>query len=131
MKIVIEIVPHMSQRYNTIGDWQWFGETLSIKVSEMGNWKYECLVGLHEAIETILCRDAGVSEEDVDKFDLSHPELHEPGNSLEAPYHKQHLVAIAIEEILAKHLKVDLEAYENKMEWLQQQRDFNDATPLA
>lgn len=126
MKIIIEVVPHQSQRYNTIGDWQWFGDTLQIKVSDMGDWKKEMLVGLHELVETLLCKRSGVTEEQVDTFDLSHPELHEPGDDCMAPYHVEHRVAIQVEEIVMKYLGVDEKEYEDKMEELQISRDIQE-----
>ena len=124
MKIVIETVPHAEQRYNTIGDWQWDGSTLNIKVSQMGDWRKEMLVGVHELVETLLCKKAGVTEEQVDAFDLAHPELHEPGDSTLAPYYKQHKIAIAVEDLLIKELGVDEDEYLRKMDWLQTQRDY-------
>ena len=126
MKILIETVPHMSQRYNTIGDWQWEGDTLHIKVSDMGDWRKEILVGLHEMIETLLCKKDGVTEEQVDEFDLAHPELHEPGESCLAPYHVQHMAAIDIEIRMARLLDVDLNKYEEQMEHMQSLRDVNE-----
>jgi len=28
MKVIIETVPHQKQLYETVGDWQWDGDTL-------------------------------------------------------------------------------------------------------
>lgn len=123
MKVIIEVVPHITQRYNTIGDWQKFGDTLSIKVSDLGDWKKEMLVAIHELTETLLCMSDGVSEEEVDKFDIGHPELHEPGDSVDAPYHEQHKIALEVETIVMNGLHVDQEEYENKMEDLQNDYD--------
>lgn len=127
MKIIIDTVPHDTQRYNTIGDWQWFGETLQIKVSEMGNWRYEMIVAIHELAEILACKHNGVTEEVVDAFDLGHPELHEPGDSPISPYYKQHQIALAIEDLLIDALGIDEDAYIRKMDWLQKQRDAQDA----
>ena len=124
MKILIEVIPHISQRYNTIGDWQWFGDTLRIRVSDMGDWRKEFLVGIHEAIETMLCKHDGVTEEQVDAFDFAHPELHEPGDDKSAPYHEQHKTAIMIETLLMKELKVDETFYLEVMESLQNEREI-------
>ena len=123
MKVIIETVSHISQRYNTIGDWQWEGETLHIKVSDMGDWKKELLVGVHEMVETMLCKESGVTEEQVDAFDLSHSEEHEPGENPDAPYYHQHKNAIYIEDMLMQFLGVDADEYETVMEKLQDDRD--------
>ena len=123
MKVIIETVSHISQRYNTIGDWQWENGNLYIKVSDMGDWRKEFLVGLHEAIETMLCKAAGVTEEEVDAFDLSHPEIHEPGDEETCPYHPMHMRAIGIEEMVMNYLNIDCASYEKVMEDLQNERD--------
>src|ERR1700730_8034346 len=51
MKGIIETVPHQKQRYETVGDWQWDGDTLKISVSDLGNWKYEMAIAYHELRE--------------------------------------------------------------------------------
>lgn len=110
------------QRYETIGDWLFDGNgDLQIRVSDMGNWKYECLVALHEAIEALLCKDRGIEEEAVSKFDIDfevmrkiEPKLigdMEPGDMPTAPYYSEHQFATSIEKMIAKELKVDWEHY--------------------
>jgi hypothetical protein len=140
VKILIETIPHSEQRYPTVGDWQWktvgdsFGTgssdinvlepVLCIRVSRLSDWRYEALVGLHEAVEALLCKQAGVTEHDVDTFDLAFEanrlpdHLDEPGNHPEAPYHDQHLYATAIETALACWLKVGWEKYESEIDSL-------------
>lgn len=130
MRIIIKTVPHECQRYNTIGDWRWIGDTLEIKVSSMGDWRKEFLVGIHEAVETMLCKHDGVSEQQVDDFDFSRLDLHEPGSSPDAPYHKQHNLALDIESLLMHALEVDQKEYEMQMEELQCVRDLH-VDPLA
>ena len=64
LKVVIETIPHKSQRYPTIGDWQWISANqLHITVSKMSDQRYEFLVGMHEAIEAYLAVHAGISPE--------------------------------------------------------------------
>lgn len=82
MKILIETVPHELQRYPTTGDWgagvenagvtsyDPDGDVLLIRVSDMGDWRYAALVGIHEAIEAVLCKRANVTEEAVNAFDI-------------------------------------------------------------
>jgi hypothetical protein len=78
LRIVIETIPHADQRYPTTGDW-FIGydetsgrpEQINIKVSDMGNWKYEALVGIHEAVEAVLCLAGGVSPGAIDAFDIA------------------------------------------------------------
>jgi hypothetical protein len=82
---------------------------------------YEFLVGMHEAIEAVLCQHAGISPDAVDRFDKAYEarrkpgDLSEPGDDPRAPYHHQHQVATSIEKRLAKQLDVDWAAYDREV----------------
>lgn len=132
MKILIETIPHSEQRYPTVGDWQWktafkaklsenwdpSEQVLHIKVSEMSDWRYEALVGLHEAIEALLCKRAGVTEEQVDVFDYNFSLAGfkgEPGNDEHAPYYRQHIFATLVETQTAIELNVNWDKYEKEV----------------
>lgn len=113
MKITIETIPHNGQRYPTVGDW-FYDEVgnLTIKVSDLGDWRYNALVGLHELVEVLKCKRDGVTQESVDAFDIEYeknrPEgdVSEPGDSPNAPYRQQHCLATGIERIMAEELGV-------------------------
>lgn len=120
MKIVIETVPHKSQRYDTVGDWfRDLEGTLHIKVSEEIGDKAASLVALHELIEVLLCEDRGVTQIAVDKFDVEFEDEREPGNNDEpgddpnAPYYKEHFFATSIERLMAAELNVDWKLYDD------------------
>ena len=122
MKITIETIPHGDQRYPTAGDWVWIapGE-LSIRVSDMGNVRYEAAIGLHELVEAILCYDAQIPQEAVDTFDALHAkELRagEPGDDPGAPYREQHCFATAVERMLIAALGVPWAEYDAAVEAL-------------
>ena len=122
MKIIIETIPHKDQRYPTVGDWQFLGDELLIRVSEMGDWKKEALVGIHELVEALLCKSRGITQEEVDKFDMAYKgEDMDPGNDPHAPYNEQHFIASAFEESLQEDLSVDEEDYENAIDKLYQE----------
>lgn len=116
MKITIEVIKHKDQRYNTIGDWQYDeDDNLNIRVSDLGNWRWNALIGLHEACEALCCKSDGITENEVDKFDMNwvgDPDQ-EPGDDPKAPYRKQHFFATNIERLLAQALGVDWGEYEN------------------
>lgn len=119
VKIIIETIPHSAQRYDTCGDWLFDEEgNLTIKVSDLDDWRYEALVGLHEAIEALLCRDRQINEEDVTNFDLEFESrrqegnIDEPGDDANAPYRKEHFFATSIERLLAAELNVDWPSYD-------------------
>lgn len=121
VNIFIKVIPHAEQRYPTVGDWFFSDDTLFITVSNMGNDNYHYLVAYHEWIEAILCRAAGISEQDVTTFDKKFEEwrekgdvgeFDEPGNHPDAPYFQQHQVATKHEQRLARELGVDWNDYD-------------------
>jgi hypothetical protein len=121
MKISILTQPHTLQRYNTVGDWFTDRNTgqVRILVSELGSWRYELLVAVHELIEAFLCMHDEVAEESVTQFDkLFVVRDSEPGDSPNAPYQKQHCLATGIERILAACLGVKWIYYEDAIEKL-------------
>lgn len=125
MKIIIETIPHKKQRYPTVGDWYYDQRgVLHIKVSKLSNWKREALIAAHELMEALLCKEAGITQEQVDKFDMEFErkrkrgDTAEPGDSLRAPYFFQHRFASKVESQLAKELGVSWEAYEKELEKL-------------
>jgi hypothetical protein len=127
MKIIIETIPHDQQRYPTVGDWYWsvHGNELHIKVSELGDWRYEVCVAIHEAVEAVLCEHAGIKQAAVDEFDQKfekerddgrHALADEPGDDKDAPYRKQHGIATGVERVLAAELGVDWNDYDHTIQ---------------
>lgn len=116
-EISITTIPHVLQRYNTVGDWKYDPVRckLDIKVSQFHNWKYEALIGIHELVEVVLCQAMGVSEEQVDTWDLSHLDDDDPGSLEGCPYKLQHTVASILERTLAGFLLVDWDDYESEI----------------
>jgi hypothetical protein len=115
-------IPQNEQRYATQGDW--FNvtdmtvvppqEVLSIPVSKMDNEDYEFLIGLHELIEAWLCKKRGITAQMVDDWDMN-SSLDEPGDSMEAPYYREHKFASAIEQLVAGEMGVNWDDYEAKL----------------
>ena len=117
-EVIIEIIPHNKQRYETVGDWKRNKNgTLIIKVSDMGDKRYAMLVAIHELVETLLCEHDGVKEEDVTAFDIAFEKKRklgnedEPGDSQKAPYRKQHAVATIVEKLMCKKLGCNWQKY--------------------
>lgn len=131
MNINIRTIPHKSQRYETIGDWIFDkGKLSKIFVSKFKNEDMEFLVAIHEFIEAYLLSKRGVSQEEVDEFDMWYEEARdlgvaacgckirpgdEPGFDVHAPYRNEHAFATSIEKKLAKKLNVDWEKYEQEI----------------
>ena len=111
--ITIQTIPHAQQRYPTVGDWIWVDDhNLQIRVSDMGDRRYEALVAAHELVEALLCREHGITTEMVDAFDKAFEGDGEPGAAPHCPYRLEHLRATAIEAKLADALGVDWYEYD-------------------
>lgn len=117
MKITIETVPHLTQRYNTCGDWQFNSRgDLHIRVSSMSEPHKEMAVIIHELTEALLCLHHGISQKEVDDFDLSYNGDGEPGDDPEAPYSQEHCIASGIERIFAAETGIIWKDYEEELE---------------
>jgi hypothetical protein len=124
MKITIETIPHLEQRYNTCGDWSFDkNDNLTIKVSEMpvAGDNGSMLIAIHELVEALLCRMQGITTADVDAYDLAYDATDgvEAGDQPDAPYHAQHCVATGIERMLAPMFD---------MRWLDYEAELDDMT---
>jgi hypothetical protein len=126
MDIKIETVPHQSQNYNTAGDWRFDVDgNIIIKVSEVGDWRMEMLVAIHELCEAAICKHTGTSVDDVDIFDINFKDrrkdgnVDEPGDDSHAPYRRQHCIATGVERIICAALDVDWKRYEDKLNSLE------------
>jgi hypothetical protein len=118
MNIDIRVIAHSMQRYPTVGDWQFTGDFLHITVSDMGDWRYHTLVGVHELVEAVLCRWWRIGEADVDAWDLKYPAATDPGSIPGCPYGIPHALATAVEFMLAGFLQVDWSHYTDKVKSL-------------
>lgn len=109
MKIIIEAIPHETQRYDTQGDWFCDGEgNLRITVSGESILDPETfLIGLHELVEVVLCHRRGISQKAVDEFDFKFKGEGEPGDHADAPYRKEHRQAMIIEHLMANFMGLD------------------------
>ena len=140
MKVIIETIKHEDQPYDTVGDWRFEDSkgspitqagamdlvegdecVLRIRVSKLGDWRYEMLVAVHELCETLMCMHDGVLVEDVDRFDKAfeaardEDNVDEPGDDPAAPYVKQHCIATAVERIMCASIGCDWKTYDGKV----------------
>lgn len=111
-KIEIEFIPNSMHRYQTSGDWYYKGDTLVILISQCDDPRHEQLLVIHELVEAFCCNNDGVSQKDVDDFDMGvGKELEQPGDDETAPYHKQHVIASNVEFEFAQGMGVDWDDY--------------------
>lgn len=126
-KVRIETIPYDQMAYPTPGDYYWsHNGTLVIQVAELGDWRYEYLVALHELEEVARCRHRNISLKQIEDFDLAFEASRmadddsEPGMASDCPYRQEHLEATATEMQAAAALGVDWMEYEaaiNKLVW--------------
>ncbi len=122
LNITIQTIPHHEQRYPTVGDyyytpdgkWRFF-------ISDLGDWRMELCVAVHELVECALCRYAGIPIQDIDLFDMQYEQNRqpdddsEPGDSPRAPYHQQHCVATGVERFVVALLGLKWKEYEDRI----------------
>lgn len=120
-KIVALCIPHTSQRYPTVGDYQNAHGITLFTISDMGDERYEYLVLLHELVEKILVEARGIPDSEIDAFDMVFESARlsgddrEPGWEPNAPYHREHVFAEKLERLLAAELCVDWDTYDKKV----------------
>jgi hypothetical protein len=126
MKITIETIAPAEQRYDTCGDWV-FDKDLNLRVyvSNLGDWKMEACIAVHELIEALLCKARRISQKEVDEFDRQHGEglwnsdtVAEPGDDPNSPYRAEHFFATTIERLLATELGISWQEYAEKIDGL-------------
>lgn len=123
-KIVIEVIPHKAQRYDTLGDWIVKNNELLIRVSDVDNFFYSLIIALHEVLEAVLCIRDGIKQEEVDMFDIMYEKTRgngvapcgckhkdEPGDDSHAPYRIQHKKATELEKKLCRLLGIKWQIY--------------------
>lgn len=124
LSITIRVIPHLEQRYPTVGDYiiDRTGRGIQIFVSDMNNWRYEALVAIHELVEVLVaCFHNDIQEEDITRFDIQFEKERErnlqskdaePGDDARAPYRREHFLATTVERIVALALGVDWKLYD-------------------
>lgn len=121
--IMSHTIPHNLQQYDTAGDYWQHGPWWFVRVSEMGDWRHEALVFIHEFVEMCLTTQHGIDWKDIDQFDKygegkDHPD---PGTLESAPYHNEHMLAVQMEKKFAKLLRIDWEEYDKSFDKLEYQ----------
>ena len=117
MRIEIKSIDPAAIRYVTTGDWIWLPDgSLQIFVPDYANENSAFLVALHELAEAWMCRDAGISEESVSKWDIEHPDAPEPAEVEGSPYMDQHSIATQVEIRVAAGMGIN---WKNHDRWVQ------------
>ncbi len=135
-RVVIELIDHKDQRYETAGDWYRSYEpanyrryitkgkdecTLNVRASRLTHDPenlFALAVAYHELGEALACLANGIDEHAVDHFDVNYKGKGEPGDSPHAPYARQHNFASACEAILIGAMGLSWGLYEKAIESL-------------
>lgn len=119
---IVSSVDLKDQRYETLGDYFIKNGVRQFKITKTGNDLYDDLIFIHEFIEEVLTRNKGIKEEDILKFDLSFEEKEklglvtgEPGSAEDSPYRQEHIISEIVERMIANHLNVDFNKYNDKL----------------
>jgi hypothetical protein len=132
MKIIIESISHSKQRYDTVGDWWWEGETLQIRVSTMSSWVREFKVVVHELTEVMLCKLRGITQKQVDDYDLTHPDAGgDERDMVDAPYLREHSEAMTIERMLNHFTNDNWVEYEEELDSFSQEKTTHGKVPVT
>lgn len=117
-QIILQIIPHEEQRLKMIGDWFFDqDDNLTVRVTDLGDWRLNFIIARHELDEAMLCKYYGVTTEQVDKYDLEHPDngSSDYADNQSSPYYQQHNDALAAEWIMSRLLDIDWKDYERRM----------------
>jgi hypothetical protein len=112
--INIKFIPQEEQRIaGQIGDYWETSTSIEFRITRLDNPAHSMAVLLHELHEKFRNDQLGVPDADVDEFDITHPELDDPGLSSAAPYHKAHMEADALERLFIILTGNEWNEYEN------------------
>jgi len=124
VNISIKIVPNKlipARKGFTGADW-WFDKdgNLEVRVAhEVGDWREQTALAIHEAFEAALCKHMGITVEQVDAFDSKYQAEHaidlNAGDEPDSPYRVPHTFATAIERVFTGVVGVDWKSYDERL----------------
>lgn len=90
---------------------------LQIRAVKMHQPMFSYYILLHEFMEAVRCLKEGISLESIEKWDIEHPDHDDPGILHDAPYHKQHIESIFLEQ---------LACLQDGLDW----KEYNESVPV-
>ena len=98
--LIVNFIPQTAQRIQgQVGDYFETEGAVVFRITRFENPAYSFAVLLHELHERFRNLQFDIRDEEVDAFDLKHPELDDPGLDPRAPYHACHMEADALERL--------------------------------
>lgn len=119
--VIIQFKAQKHQRYSTVGDWQ-NSSVLKhdlVTATQLESDDLSFLIAVHELVEMYLCRRDGITQQEVDEFDMSFCTAQsdaEPGEATDCPYRWEHQRAETVERVLAEILGVDWQFYQREID---------------
>lgn len=96
-------------------------ERLEVRVAPMSDWRYEVALAFHEAFEGALCKQNGVTVQEVDEFDraydLAHPNQPDlnAGDEQTAPYRAEHNYATIVDRLFIGACGLNWKDYDDEL----------------
>lgn len=121
LNIEIKTIPHKEQRYDTVGDWYEEDGIQKFRVSDLGDYRMEAMIAIHELVEQVLCKAGNIPQQVVDEFDTVYEKNRaegrdafdgEPGDHPQSPYQREHCYATAVERMLCAAFGINWEEYD-------------------
>jgi hypothetical protein len=134
MRLLYQFFEHEGfLRNEGVGDYdENFDGSWGIFSSAMKDPRHRDLILIHEYVETMLIRQAGITNEAILAFDAQFEEWRkqglvakdaEPGDDPRAPYYHQHQAATAHEKMLCEQYGIKWEDYEKAIEALYEKEE--------
>jgi hypothetical protein len=117
-RIVYKTISHSEQRYNTLGDYFLQFDGWNFR-SSGSTAECEAAIFIHEFVEWFLTQKKGITEESITAFDIKHIKHPDPGMLKNAPYHRQHLIAMKFEKMFLKEVGMTWKKYCNILDKLE------------
>jgi hypothetical protein len=118
LKSILVVVQKMKDfRYSTVGDWlNPTTDQRMVLVADLPDDRMRFALALHEQVEQALCIQHGVSQVEVDRWDLAFTGDGEPGDDPACPYFNEHAAATQIEWLYCELSGLDWNDYEKALE---------------
>jgi len=113
--IHVRFVVQDKQRYATLGDYWETTDAMVFTITRLSGLR-SLYVLIHELWECYLTLRNGITEESISEFDISHPELDDPGLDPRAPYHAEHMQSDVLERACCVMAGDDWVEYEKECE---------------
>jgi len=108
----VQLVTQKAMPYDCLDDHRIIGDTLVVKIVDQENDLYNRLLLIHALVEHTVAQMTGVTDSQIDGFDMNYQGDGEPGDDVDAPYRDAHCLGVAVERMICAHLHVPYTQYE-------------------